>query len=91
MELLLEEKVEGIVSDQNVTLCDPMDCSPPGSSVHEIFQARILEWVAISFSTDRTWVSCIGRWILYHCSTWETQKTPHTPAIVPLPNTVFGT
>ena len=32
------------------TLCDPMDCSPPGSSVHGIFQARILEWVAISFS-----------------------------------------
>ena len=32
------------------TLCDPMDCSPPGSTVHEIFQTRILEWVAISFS-----------------------------------------
>ena len=31
-----------------LTLCDPMDCSPPGSSVHGIFQARILEWVAIS-------------------------------------------
>ena len=33
-----------------LTLWDPMDCSPPGSSVHGIFQARILEWVAISFS-----------------------------------------
>ena len=33
-----------------LTLCDPMDCSSPDSSVHEIFQARILEWVAISFS-----------------------------------------
>ena len=32
------------------TLSDPMDCSPPGSSVHGIFQARVLEWVAISFS-----------------------------------------
>ena len=32
------------------TLCNPMDCSPPGSSVHGIFQARVLEWVAISFS-----------------------------------------
>jgi len=31
-------------------LCDPMDCSPPGFSVHGIFQARVLEWVAISFS-----------------------------------------
>ena len=33
-----------------LTLCDPMDCSPPGSSVHGILQARTLEWVAISFS-----------------------------------------
>ena len=33
------------------TLCDPMDCSLPGSSVHGIFQLRVLEWVAISFST----------------------------------------
>ena len=47
-----------------VTLCDPMNCSPPGSSVHGIFQARILKWVAISFSRgsslhkDQTWVSC---------------------------------
>ena len=35
----------------NLTLCDPMDCSPPGSSVFGILQARILEWVAISFSS----------------------------------------
>ena len=45
------------------TLCDPMGCSPPGSSVHGILQARIPEWVAVSFSRrssqprDRTWVS----------------------------------
>ena len=32
------------------TLCDPVDCSPPGSSVHGIFQARVLEWIAIPFS-----------------------------------------
>ena len=32
------------------TLCDPVDCSLPGSSVHEIFQARVLEWVATAFS-----------------------------------------
>ena len=38
------------VSQLCLTLCGPMDCSPPGSSVHGIFQARILEWVAISFS-----------------------------------------
>ena len=51
------------------TLCDPMDCSMPGSSVHEILQARILEWAAIPFSwgfswpTDQTWVSR-GPWIV---------------------------
>ena len=33
-----------------LTLCDPVDCSPPGSSIHGIFQARILEWISISSS-----------------------------------------
>ena len=63
-----------------LTPCDPMDCSPPGSSVHGISQARVLEWVAISSSRgssqlrDETRVLCvfyIGRQILYHCATWE--------------------
>ena len=40
------------VSQLCLTLCDPMDSSPPGSSVHGIFLERILEWVAISFSTN---------------------------------------
>ena len=54
-----------------------MDCSPPGSSVHGISQARILEWLAIFFSRGSSWprdwthVSCIGRQILYHWVTWE--------------------
>ena len=39
-----------LVAQSNLTPCDLMDCSPPGSSVYGIFQARILEWVAISFS-----------------------------------------
>ena len=52
------------------TLWDPIDCSPPGSSAHGILQARILEWVAISFSRDRIQVSCSGWQILYHCATW---------------------
>ena len=38
-----------------LTLCNPMDCSPPGSSVHGVFQARILEWVAISYSRESFW------------------------------------
>ena len=57
-----------------LTLCDPMDCSPLGSSVHGILQTRILEWVVPSSkessqSRDRTrvsYVSGIGRWVLYH-------------------------
>ena len=55
----------------------PIDCRPPGSSVHGVFQERILEWLAISFSRgssqlrDWTCISCIDRWILHHWATWE--------------------
>ena len=57
------------------TLCDPVDCSLPGSSVHGIFQAIVLEWIAISFSRgssqprDRTRVSCIvdRRFTIWDC------------------------
>ena len=41
------------------TLSDPMHCSPPGSSIHGILQARVLEWVAIAFSSDEHWGPCI--------------------------------
>ena len=67
-----------LVTKSCLTLCDPIDCSPPGSTVHGIFQARILQWVAISFSRgssrprDPTYMSCIGMWILYHWATTET-------------------
>ena len=46
----MKVKSESEVAQSCPTLCDPMDCSPPGSSVHGIFQARILEWGAIAFS-----------------------------------------
>ena len=62
-----------LVAQSYLTLCDPMGCSSPGSSIHGIFQARILEWIDISFSRgsslprDQTQVSHIaGR--LYHLS-----------------------
>ena len=57
------------------TLCDPLDCSPPGSSVHGVLQARTLEWLAMpsprgsSQPKDDNWissVSCAGRQVLYH-------------------------
>ena len=64
----------------HVRLLRPHDCSPPGSFVHGILQARILEQVAISSSRGSSWprnwthvfcVSCMGRCILYHCATWQ--------------------
>ena len=48
LELSCESESE--VAQSCLTLCDPMDCSPPGSSVHGIFQAGVLEWGAISVS-----------------------------------------
>ena len=59
------------------SICNPMDCSLPGFSIHEIFPAGILEWVAISSSRgssqprDWTWASCIGKLNLYHWAPWE--------------------
>ena len=69
-------------SQLRLTLCDAMDCSLPGSSVHGTSQARILEWVVISSSrgssppSDQTHVSCTGRLILYHCATWGAPREP---------------
>ena len=76
-----------LIAQQCLTLCDPMVCSPPGSSVRGILQARILEWVAIPFSRgsswprDRTHVSCIaGRFTIegnakFHLEVKKNQKT----------------
>ena len=66
-----------------LTLCDPMDCSLPGYSVHGVSQERILEWVAVSFSRvssrlrDQTYISCIGRSFLYCWATRATQPLSH--------------
>ena len=73
-----------------LTLWDPMDCSPPGSSVHGILQARVLEWIAMPFSRGASWprdwtciscVSCIGKWVLYHWATWEALQIILCPKI----------
>ena len=61
------------------TLCDPMDCSPPGFFVHGILQARILEWVAISFSRGSSWprdqtqVSCFAGRFFTIWANWVVQ------------------
>ena len=70
---------ESEVAQSCLTLCDPMDGSLPGSAIHGIFQARILEWAAISFSRrssqprDRTRVSCIADRCFTIWSTSEAQ------------------
>ena len=74
-----------------LTLCDPMNCSPPGSSVQRISQARILEWVAISFSRGSSWtrdqtqVSFMAGWFF---TVWATilfilrlERTPETHSL----------
>ena len=64
--ILFNLEREREVAQSCPTLCDPMDCSLPGSSIHGIFQARVLEWVAVSFSRGSSWprdwtrVSCIA-------------------------------
>ena len=76
-----------LVTKSCPTLCDPRDCSLPGSSVHGIFQARLLEWVAISFSggsfqlRDGTWGSCkvpalAGRFFFFFFLTTEPPGKP---------------
>ena len=69
-----------VLSHQScLTLCNPMDCSPPGSSVHGILQARILEWVTISYSRGSSWprdwiniscISCIAGKLFTHWATF---------------------
>ena len=70
----MKVKSENEVAQSCPTLHDPMDCSPPGSSIHGIFQARVLEWGAIAFSDIRRWflanVSQIGIWFSHMRCKW---------------------
>ena len=73
------------VTQSYLTLCDPMDYSLSGSSIHGIFQARLLQWVAISFSRGSSWprdwtqVSCIVGRRFYHLSH---QEVPHSSKVI---------
>ena len=66
-------KVKVLVAQSCLTLCNPWTVAPPGSSVHGILQVRILEWVAVFFSRDQNWVSCIAG-ILYLLSHQRSPK-----------------
>ena len=79
LKMYESEKVKVLVAQSCLFLCNPMDCSLPGSSVHGILQVRILEWVAIPFSRgssqprDWTWISYIaGRFF----TIWTTSEDP---------------
>ena len=77
-----------LVTQLCLTICYPLDCNSTGSSSHGISQARILEWVAISFSRecsqpmDQTHVSCLGRQSLYYWATIEVHFTDIQTQIV---------
>ena len=81
-----------LVAQSCLTLCEPMDCGPPCSSVHGVLQARILEWVAISYSgsfppRDQTWVSQPDSWIgKIH---WRRDRLP-TPIFLGFPDGLAG-
>ena len=95
-------KVKVLVGQSRPTLCHPMDCTPPASSVYEIFQARALEWMAIPYSRgtsqpkDRTWVSHTAGRFFAICATrealWDTSP-PYSQSVgfpnkvaIPCPN-----
>ena len=73
----LLEKPHGGIAQSCLTLCDCMDCSPPGSSVHGVFQARVLEWAAISFSRGssppRDW-TLVSHIVDRHFTVWATRE-----------------
>ena len=71
-----------LVAQSCLTLCDSMDCTLPGNSLHGIIQARIPEWVGISFSRgsaqarDQTGVSCISNRFFTICATRDMKEGP---------------
>ena len=83
--LLFLLKVNVLVTQSCLTLCDPMDCSLPGYSVHRILQARILEWVAISFSrgSSQPGIKPRSPWVLQE--PWFPSKKLQADSLPPKP------
>ena len=72
-------KVKMLVAQLCTTLCNPMDCSPPGNSVHRILPLTILEWVAIPFSRESSWPrdwSQVTRIAGRFFTIWATMEAP---------------
>ena len=73
----LDIESESEVAQSCPTLCDPTDCSLPGFSIHGIFQARVLEWIAISFSRGSSWLrdrTQVSRIVNRHFTIWATRE-----------------
>ena len=72
-------KSESLVTESCLTLCDPMDCRLTGSSAHGVFQARVLEWVALAFSRGssrpRDWTR-VSHTVGRHFTVWATREVP---------------
>ena len=66
----MKVKSESEVAQSSPTLCDPVDCSLPGSSIHGIFQSRVLEWGAIAFSVLEYYLAIKKNLILPFATTW---------------------
>ena len=78
-------KIKVSVTQSCLTLCDPKDCSPPGSSVHGIVQARILEWFAIPFSRGSSWPRD-QTWVFYNAGRFLTTEPSLVAIILPIGN-----
>ena len=80
----MKVKSEREVTQSCLTLHDPMACSPPGSSIHGIFQARVLEWVAIAFSAPFSemllFIQGMIQWLLFSRQVVSDFTTPWTGA-----------
>ena len=79
----MKVKSESEVAQSCLTLRDPMDCSPPGSSLHGIFQARVLQWGTIAFSQSPT--------VEFNSDSTEVKVQPYKSAPTPLPLQVLIT
>ena len=94
----LKTLLHSLHTQSRLTLCDHMDCSLSGSTVHGILQARILEWVAIPFSRGSSWprdlfifnwrIPTLQYYIGFcHTSTWISHRCTYVPSLVNLPPT----
>ena len=87
----MKAKSESEVPQSRPTLRDPMDCSPPGSSIHGIFQARVLEWGAIAFSRIRVQERKLDIMVENNISREYSEECSKIEEMIPQMKTLLGT